>query len=75
MHACSTDGDRQWERGFQGVIRPRTLPELGENAGDVTADRLLGHEQLIGNIHNSKPAGDQDQHFRFTVGEGFLRRS
>ena len=50
--ACSPDRDGQWEWRFQGIIRPRPLPKLGENAVDVAVDCRLRYEQLVGNLRN-----------------------
>jgi hypothetical protein len=43
--------------------------ELGEDPPDVGLDRLLGDDQVAGDLGVGQPAGDERQHLGLALGE------
>lgn len=55
-------------------VRIRFEIELCQNAGTIGADRFDAEGELIGDVSNCAPCGDQAEHLVLTVRQGKVKR-
>ncbi len=55
-------------------IRIRFEIQLRQDAGTVGTDGFDAEGELIGNLGNRAPGGDQTEHLMLTIGQGIVKR-